>query len=111
MNYLIDPQDLIFRAKSRIDGFTKMIGEEEIPQWDLLETATEIAEEWTNDWDEDQGFGGSDGTYMLKEFIDTVIWSFTKGGLYMTDFTPCLSVVPYSEEKHHEKVQRMESGI
>ena len=111
MNYLIDPQDLIFRAKSRIDGFTKMIGEEEIPQWDLLETATEIAEEWTNDWDEDQGFGSSDGTYMLKEFIDTVIWSFTKGGKYMTDFTPCLSVVPYSEEKHHEKVQRMESGI
>ena len=111
MNYLIDPQNLIFRAKSRIDGFTKMIGEEEIPQWDLLETATEIAEEWTNDWDEDQGFGSSDGTYMLKEFIDTVIWSFTKGGKYMTDFTPCLSVVPYSEEKHHEKVQRMESGI
>ena len=111
MNYLIDPQDLIFRAKSRIDGFTKMIGEEEIPQWDLLETATEIAEEWTNDWDEDQGFGSSDGTYMLKEFIDTVIWSFTKGGKYMTDFTPCLSVVPYSEEKHHERVQRMESGI
>ena len=111
MNYLIDPQDLIFRAKSRIDGFTKMIGEEEIPQWDLLETATEIAEEWTNDWDEDQGFGSSDGTYMLNEFIDTVIWSFTKGGKYMTDFTPCLSVVPYSEEKHHEKVQRMESGI
>lgn len=111
MNYLIDPQDLIFRAKSRIDGFTKMIGEEEIPQWDLLETATEIAEEWTNDWDEGHGFGSSDGTYMLKEFIDNVIWSFTKGGKYMTDFTPYLSVVPYSEEKHHEKVQRMESGI
>lgn len=111
MNYLIDPQDLIFRAKSRIDGFTKMIGEEEIPQWDLLETATEIAEEWTNDWDEGHGFGSSDGTYMLKEFIDNVISSFTKGGKYMTDFTPYLSVVPYSEEKHHEKVQRMESGI
>ena len=111
MNYLIDPQDLIFRAKSRIDGFTKMIGEEEIPQWDLLETATEIAEEWTNDWDEGHGFGSSDGTYMLKEFIDNVIWSFTNGGKYMTKFNPILSVVPYSEEEHHNKVQQMESGI
>ena len=116
MNYLIDPTDLVFRAKGYINGFNEMVKNEEIPQWDLLETATEIAEEWTNDWDEDQGFGGSDGTYMLKDFIDTVISSnYIKNGLgsgmYMTDFTPYLSVVPYSEAKHHEKVQRMESGI
>jgi len=97
MNYLIDPQDLIFRAKSRIDGFTKMIGEEEIPQWDLLETATEIAEEWTNDWDEDQGFGSSDGTYLLKDFIDTIISCYTKSiynkSGYQTVFNPSLSIV------------------
>ena len=111
MNYLIDPQNLVFSAKSRISGFSDMIRDEEIPQWDLLETATEVASEWTEDWDEDQGFGSSDGTYMLKDFIDTVIGSYTKGGKYMTDFTPILSVVPYSEAKHHEKVQQMESGI
>ena len=50
MNYLIDPTDLVFRAKGYIDGFNEMVKNEEIPQWDLLETATEIAEEWTNDW-------------------------------------------------------------
>mgnify|MGYP001035329162 CR=1 FL=1 len=111
MNYLIDPTNLVLRAKGYIAGFTEMVKNEEIPQWDLLETATEIATEWTEDWDEGHGFGGSDGTYMLKEFIDNVIWSFTKGGKYMTDFTPYLSVVPYSEAKHHERVQQMESGI
>jgi len=111
MNYLIDPQDLVFSAKSRISGFSEMIRDEEIPQWDLLEIATEVATDWTNDWDSDQGFGSSDGTYMLKEFIDNVIWSFTNGGKYMTKFNPILSVVPYSEEEHHNKVQQMESGI
>jgi len=113
MNYLVDPQTLVFNSH-RIAGFTKMIGDEQIPQWDLLEIATEVATDWTNDRDEDQGFGSSDGTYMLKDFIDTVISSnYIKNGLgsgmYMTKFTPSLSVVPYSEQDHHERVQRMES--
>ena len=107
MNYLIDPQTLIFSAKSRISGFSEMIRDEEIPQWDLLEIATEVATDWTNDWDSDQGFGSSDGTYMLKDFIDSVITSnyMNQGmgsGRYMTKFNPVLSVVPY-------KVQQMES--
>ena len=115
MNYLIDPQSLVFNAH-RINGFTKMIGDEQIPQSALLETALEVSEEWTNDWPEDQGFGSSDMTYMLKDFIDNVITSVYMrnglgSGLYMTKFTPSLSVVPYSEADHHEKVQRMESGI
>jgi len=116
MNYLIDPQDLVFRAKAHISGFSEMVRDEEIPQWDLLEIATEVAEDWTSDWPEGQGFGSSDGTYMLKDFIDTVISSnYIKNGLgsgmYMTKFTPSLSVVPYSEADHHERVQRMETGI
>ena len=111
MNYLIDPQTLVFSAKSRINGFSEMIRDEEIPQWDLLETATEVVEEWTNDWPDGQGFGSSDGTYMLKEFIDNIIWSFTNGGKYMTKFNPILSVVPYCEADHHEKIQQMESGV
>ena len=111
MNYLIDPQDLVFRAKSHIDGFNEMVKNEEIPQWELLETALEVVEEWTNDWDEGDGFGSSDGTYLLKDFIDTVISNYSTSHKYMTDFTPYLSVVPYSESKHHERVQRIESGV
>ena len=96
MNYLVDPQSLVFRAVSRIAGFSEMVRDNEIPQWDLLETATQVAEEWTNDWDDDQGFGSSDGTYMLKDFIDTIISNFTnsvyKKSGYQTVFNPILSV-------------------
>ena len=114
MNYLVDPQTLVFNSH-RVNGFTKMIGDEQIPQWDLLEIATEVATDWTSDWSEDEGFGSSDMTYMIKDFIDTVISSnYIKNGLgsgmYMTKFTPSLSVVPYSEADHHNQVQRMEMG-
>ena len=110
MNYLIDPQSLVFKAKGYIAGFNEMVKDNEIPQWDLLETAMEVAEEWTNDWDEDQGFGSSDGTYMLKDFIDNVICKYARGK-FETKFTPSLSVVEYSEVEHHNMVQKMESGI
>lgn len=92
MQYLVNPQDLVFKAKSRIQGFIEMITEEEVPQWDLLETSLEIVEEWSSDWDEGHGFGSSDGTYLLKDFIDTVIGNYTNGK-YKTDFTPSLSVI------------------
>ena len=109
MNYLVDPQSLVFNSH-RVSGFTKMIVDEHIPQWDLLEMATEVAEEWTDEWPEDQGFGSSDGTFMMKDFIDNVIARFAWGRL-VTKFTPSLSVVEYSEAEYHNKVQRMESGI
>lgn len=92
MQYLVNPQDLVFKAKSRIQGFIEMITEEEVPQWDLLETSLEIVEEWSSDWDDGHGFGSSDGTYLLKDFIDTVIGNYTNGK-YKTDFTPSLSVI------------------
>ena len=109
MTYLIDVQSLVFNAHS-IKGFTKMVASEQIPQWDLLETAMEVVKEWTDDWDEDQGFGSSDFTYMLKDFIDNVIWKYASGKLE-TKFTPSLSIVEYSEIDHHNMVQKMESGI
>jgi hypothetical protein len=93
MNYLISPESLVFNAKAYIKGFNEMIGTEQIPQWDLLEVATEVAEEWTNDWDEDQGFGSSDGTFMIKDFIDNVIHQFTSLNIYKTEFKPSLQIV------------------
>jgi hypothetical protein len=109
MRYLVDPQSLVFNSK-RVNGFVEFINENDVKQWDLLEMAMEVAEEWTNDWDDDQGFGSSDGTYMLKDFIDNVIWKYA-GGKFETKFTPSLSVVEYSEAEHHTMVQKMESGI
>jgi len=107
MNYLVDPQTLIFNSH-RVSGYSELV--KNIPQWELLQIAQEVAEEWTEDWPEDQGFGSSDRTYMIKQYIDQVCWSFASGK-FMTQFNPSLSVVEYSEADHHERVQRMESGI
>ena len=110
MNYLVHPQDLVFNSH-RVNGFTQLIKNTQIPQWDLLDIATEVSEQWTSDWPEDQGFGSSDMTYMIKEFIDNVIGCVGKNGQMMTKFTPGLSVVDYSEADYHNRVQRMESNI
>jgi hypothetical protein len=110
MNYLVDPSKILSRALG-IDSFKQMITNEQVQFSELVDTSVQIAEEWTNDWDEGHGFGSSDGTYLLKDFIDTVISSYTKSGKYMTKFNPSLSVVEYLEADYHEKVQRMESSI
>jgi hypothetical protein len=110
MNYLVNPQDLVFNSVAHIVGYKEMVKECEIPQWDQLQIALDVTEEWTSDWCEDEGFGSSDMTYMMKDFIDTLIGMFGSGK-YMTKFTPRLSVVEYSEADHHNRVQRMESGI
>ena len=71
MNYLVHPSNIVSRALG-IDSFKQMISDEQVQFSELVDTSVEIAEEWTNDWDEDQGFGSSDGTYLLKDFIDTI---------------------------------------
>ena len=93
MNYLVDPHTLVFNAK-QIAGFTDMVTKYEIPQWVLYEMATEVAEYWTRTWDEGQGFGSSDNTHMIKDFIDNVIGrDISIGGGVKTEFNPFLSVV------------------
>jgi len=72
MNYLVDPHTLVFNAK-QIAGFTDMVTKYKVPQWVLYELATEVAEYWTGVWDVEQGFGSSDNTHMIKDFIDNVI--------------------------------------
>lgn len=103
MNYLVDPQSLVFNSHG-VNGFTKMVGNENIPQWDLLEVATDVASEWTMDWEEGEGFGSSDMTYMIMDFINTIIWNFANDK-YTTQFNPTLSVVEHSEANHTNKVQ------
>lgn len=89
--YLVHPQQLVFRAKAVIEGFTSIVEKHSISEANLLQTSLEVVEDWSNDWDEDHGFGSSDGTFMLKEFIDNVISQFTDGA-YFTDFKPTLKV-------------------
>ena len=99
MNYLVHPSNIVSRALG-IDSFKQMISDEQVQFSELVDTSVQIAEEWTNDWDEDQGFGSSDGTYLLKDFMDTIISNFTnsiynKSG-YQTVFNPYLSVAKIS---------------
>ena len=92
MSYLVHPQSLMFNAH-RVGGFNQFVNEENIPQVEMLEAATEVAEEWTDSWDEDQGFGGSDMTFMIKDFIDSLVYTNGRSKTYKTDFNPSLEVV------------------
>ncbi len=69
-NLLFNPIRLLERAKN-IKGIYWLTDVSSInEQYNL---AQEIAEEWTNDWSEDDGFGSSDFTFALKDFIDEFI--------------------------------------
>ena len=76
MNYLVQPQSLIEKA-IRIPSFASMFSKEQIQFSELVDISIQIVEEWSSDWEEGHGFGSSDGTYMLKDFMDTVISNFT----------------------------------
>jgi len=99
MNYLVNPSTIVTKALG-IDSFKQMINDEQVQFSELVDTSVQIAEEWTNDWDEGCGFGSSDGTYLLKDFIDTIISSYTKSiykkSGYQTIFNPYLSVAKIS---------------
>jgi hypothetical protein len=111
MRYLVDPQLLVFNSKGRIAGFSELLSQFNIPQWDILNTAMEVVSRWSEDWPDGCGFGSSDMTYLMKEFIDEVIVESGNGGVYMTKFTPSLSVVEYSEADTDNLRLRMEQGI
>ena len=81
-NFLVEPETLIFKAKS-LKNWSNVVSE--INDKYLNEIATDVAQDWTDDYrDSDQGFGSSDGTYMLKNFLDHAI-SFSKTK-FKTDF-------------------------
>ena len=90
MNYLVNPSDILSKAFG-IDSFKQMINDEQVQFSELVDTSIEIAEQWTDEYEgTDHGFGSSDGTYLLKDFIDTIIGSYTNG--YKTIFNPSLTI-------------------
>jgi hypothetical protein len=76
----------------------------------VYEALNDVAEDYS-DWDEDQGFGSSDMTYVRKSFIDSLIDMANLRGYYQTKFDPYLKVVEYSEAEYHETMLRREQGI
>ena len=73
MNYVMYPQQIINRANGMV-GVTEMINETGIREKVQMDIATMIAEELADSWDEDDGFGSSDGTYVVKDYLDSLIY-------------------------------------
>ena len=99
---LVEGYDVIRKQFPRAQGFTYS---------DAVFNSLEIVANEYSDWDEDQGFGSSDMTYVRQLFIDKMLFFAGLRGYYETKFQPYLKVVEYSEAEHHNMVQKMESGI
>lgn len=81
---LVYPRDLMMIAEADIIGVTQMLQECGITKTNQYDTATEVAEQWSDDWDEDQGFGSSDMTYMVQDYLNRLVC----GTEYETKFVP-----------------------
>lgn len=92
MEYLISPDIVVSDAKEKIKGFDHVTQEYNVPPSTILDLATDVVESWSMDWDPDEGFGSSDLTFVLKDFIDHVIGCYASGK-YKTVFNPVLEVV------------------
>jgi hypothetical protein len=99
---LVEGYDVIRKEFPTNNGFTYS---------DAVFNSLEIVANEYSDWDEDQGFGSSDMTYVHQLFIDKMLFFAGLRGYYETKFQPYLKVVEYSEAEHHNMVQKMESGI
>ena len=104
---LIEGFDVVRNAFPVEGKFTKRV----ITYSDAVyEALNEVSEDYS-DWDEDQGFGSSDMTFVRKNFIDSMINYGNLNGYYETAFKPYLKVVEYSEFEKEEYDLRREQGL
>lgn len=87
-NLIFSPQRLIDRAKT-VNGIYWL--QDVTRMYEHYDLAEQVAQEWTDDWDDGDGFGSSDFTFALKDFIDQLI-AIKKQPL-KTVFNPYLSIV------------------
>ena len=99
---LVERYDVIRKQLPRAQGFTYS---------DAVFNPLDIVANEYSDWDEDQGFGSSDMTYVRQLFIDKMLFFAGLRGYYATKFQPYLKVVEYSEAEYHETMLRREQGI
>ena len=106
--YLITPAELIQRAMN-VEGFRDLYLYEVVQPSVIHSAAIDVATEWTNDWEEGEGFGSSDAHYMLRHFIQEVLEYGGVGHKYQLSF-PKLAVVEYSEASEDARELEMEIG-
>ena len=77
----------VYRRLSKIEGFDLI----EVSTGEIVDEIVAVIEQWSDDWPEGQGFGSSDGTYLMKEVLDNLIE--LQDVPLKTVFNPALSVV------------------
>ena len=70
---LVYPEELMMIAESDIIGVTQMLQECGISKTNQYDTALAVCEAWSDGWDENQGFGSSDMTYMVQDYLNQLI--------------------------------------
>ena len=83
MNYVMYPQQIINRANGMV-GVTEMIEKYDIQPNVQMEYAEMVAEELAETWPEGEGFGSSDGTYVVKDYLDSLINGAHLNSVYQT---------------------------
>ena len=96
MKPYINPQSLVFNAK-RTPGFQEYLWESNWEQWDLLQHAQNIVDDYTCNWDEETVISASTVTYMVGDFIDSLLREQKLE--YRTNFHPNLRVEKYGKIK------------
>lgn len=81
---LINPLRLVRRGNEMETG-KKMSS---LTMLDKMKVATQVVERWSDYWEEGQGFGSSDYTFMLKEYLEELGAE--------TEFNPCLTIVKFN---------------
>lgn len=71
MNYIVNPKTIVERAET-INGYDKIKPFLDKVD-DVLLTAEDVAAEWTLNQNPEEGFGSSDTTFLLKDYIDCLI--------------------------------------
>lgn len=83
MNYILTPEQIINKANQMI-GVTEMINKYDVQPQVQMEYAEMVAEELALDWPEGEGFGSSDGTYVVKDYLDSLINGAHLNSVYQT---------------------------
>tara|TARA_R100000951_G_scaffold116722_1_gene130123 strand:- start:1178 stop:1468 length:291 start_codon:yes stop_codon:yes gene_type:complete len=83
MNYIVNPKTIVEIAET-VNGYDKI--KPFLDKVDVLLTAKRVAEEWTLNQNPDEGFGSSDTTFVVKDYIDCLIDEVILWGQLKTAF-------------------------
>ena len=78
MRYILTPQDIIHRAENMNGAKVMLCGVRQALACSchsLHSIAIDVADELADTWPEGEGFGSSDGTYVVKDFLDRLIYA------------------------------------